>query len=573
MANLRRNFHFDELVTSDGMCTAPDPAVAEAGAKILRSGGNAVDAAVAATFAEGVVEPWSSGVGGSATMTIALRDPDRLVCVEGHMVAPAGVSNDLYPLAAEDKTRIGRLGVFDWPKVSGHVNLYGGRSVGIPGFVAALCTAHEVFGRLPLSEVLAPAVRLAADGCDINYFTGGFLTGDAKSLMRDEGCASVFLPRGLPLRGPTSLLPDRLVQAALARTLEAIGGNGPKAFYEGEIASSMAACVRAKGGGVLTVEDLAGYHASVFEPPLVGRYGRFDIAGAPKAGLATVLQALNLYDAQVRDEGVPEGEGPHDDPVAWARALFLAFTDRLRYMTTDPSVQIPWAGLRSRSYARALLAAEGDGTEAPDPASFSGEDATAAGVPGRPASGGFTSHVTTADRHGNLVSVTGTVLNSWGARLLDPATGVLFNNGMGYFDPRPGVRNGIYPGRMVLSAMTPVILSEDGRGPMCAVGASGGPRIISGVAQIIAALATGRVSLQEAIEEPRIHAETREVMLDTRWPDAASEALTSAGFTVNPTEELPTSGNFARPNGIIIDPDGRRRSGVDPIRPGDAAAG
>jgi gamma-glutamyltranspeptidase/glutathione hydrolase len=289
-------------------------------------------------------------------------------------------------------------------------------------------------------------------------------------------------------------------------------------------------------------------------------------------GSPTVVQALYLYDGQVRPPGRVEGEGPHDDPVAWAKALRFAFRDRLRYMTADPDVVVPWEGLRSREYAYQLLKAERDGRQLPDPTGFSDERATPPTSPSHSAAGGFTSHISVGDRDGNLVSVTATQLNSWGARLLDPETGILFNNGIGYFDPRPGARNGIKPHVRVLSAMSPTVLCDD-HGPVAALGASGGPRIISGVAQIVAALATGRVSLQQAIEEPRIHTELGEVYVDRRWPKGTAERIQDAGFTTAVIDEIPTTGNFARPNGVIIGPDGLRHSGVDPIRPGDAVVG
>jgi gamma-glutamyltranspeptidase / glutathione hydrolase len=567
---LTRTFHFDEVVTADGLVCAPDPLVAEAGAAVLRAGGNAVDAAVAAAFAEGIVEPWSSGVGGSATMTIALRDPDRLVVVEGHMSAPHAVSNEHYPLAPK-KTEEGRLGVFDWPQVVDNVNLYGAKSVAVPGAVAALCAAQERYGRLPREKVLEPAIELAGNGFRLNWFTAAFLCADARSLSRDPGCRDVFLPTGLPLPGPAARPGPRLLQPKLAATLELIGAKGAEAFYRGDVADSMVRCIH-DGGGLLDLDDLATYTPTVLESPMQKPYGRFTVVGSPTMGSPTVVQALYLYDELVRSDGVAEGLGPHDDGVAWAKALYLAFRDRYLYMSASPDVVVPWEGLRSRAYARAVLAADRDGTPAPDPARFSGEHADAATEASHPAAGGFTSHLSVGDHDGDLVSMTTTQLNSWGARLLDPETGVLFNNGMGYFDPRPGARNGIQPGVSVLSAMSPTILCEE-RGPMAALGASGGPRIISGVAQMIAGLATGRVSLQEAIEEPRIHAETKEVLLEKRWPAGTAEAIEAAGFSVELIEEIATSGNFARPNGVIIGPDGKRRSGVDPIRPGDAAVG
>ena len=225
----------------------------------------------------------------------------------------------------------------------------------------------------------------------------------------------------------------------------------------------------------------------------------------------------------------------------------------------------PGMGCARRTYAAQLLAAERDGGSLPDPAAVSGEVADPAAEPSRPAAGGFTSHLSVGDRDGGLVSMTTTQLNSWGARVLDPETGVLFNNGMGYFDPRPGARNGIKPGVSVLSAMSPTILCED-RGPVAAVGASGGPRIISGVAQIIAALATGRVTAaggDRGAPHPR----------RDQGRGAAGQALAggdSGGggggrlHRGGRSRKIATSGNFARPNGVLIEPDGRRRSGVDP---------
>jgi gamma-glutamyltranspeptidase/glutathione hydrolase len=148
---------------------------------------------------------------------------------------------------------------------------------------------------------------------------------------------------------------------------------------------------------------------------------------------------------------------------------------------------------------------------------------------------------------------------------------VILNGGMAYFDPQPGGMNSVRPGVKVLSAMTPLILADDDRGPFAAVGASGGRRIISGMAQIVADVEAG-LGLQEAIERPRIHAESRtHVALDTRWPGEAAAAVEAAGFTVVPTPEEPTTGNYGRPNGVLIGRDGTRRSGMDPKKPAGIA--
>jgi gamma-glutamyltranspeptidase/glutathione hydrolase len=430
---LTRTMHFDEIATPEGLVCAPDPHVAEAGASILRAGGNAVDAAVATAFAEGVANPWSSGIGGSATMTIAMRNPDRLAIVEGHMAAPSGVSNEAFPLAPA-RTGTGRLGVFDWPQVVDNVNLYGPKSVAIPGCVAALCEAQARYGRLPLDAVMQPAIRFAGDGVPINWYTASFIVADQVSLGRDPGCSEILLPGGRPLRPPSVRAADKIVQTRLADTLTLIAVKGPEVFYKGELASAI---VRFLGdrGGLFDIDDLATYTVVSSERPLQKPYGRYTVVGSPVMGSPTVVQALYLYDQLVRSEDVPEGEGPHDDAVAWTKALRLAFRDRLRYMTADPDVTVPWEGLRSREYAREVLKAEAEGTAPPDPTNFSGENADPPAAPNPSTAGGLTSHMSVGDRDGNLVSVTATQLNSWGARLLDPDTGILFNNGMGYFDP------------------------------------------------------------------------------------------------------------------------------------------
>ncbi len=415
---LTRTMHFDEIATADGLVCAPDPHVAEAGASILRAGGNAVDAAVATAFAEGVANPWSSGIGGSATMTIAMRNPDRLAIVEGHMAAPSGVSNDAFPLAPP-RAGSGRLGVFDWPQVVDNVNLYGARSVAVPGCVAALCEAQARYGRLPLEAVMQPAIRFAGEGVPLNWYTASFIVADQVSLARDPGCMEILLPGGRPLRPPSTRPADRIVQARLADTLTMIAVKGPEVFYQGELAAAIVRFLDDRGG-LFEIDDLATYTVVSSERPLQKRYGPYVMVGSPTMGSPTVVQALYLYDQMVRSDGVPEGEGPHDDPVAWARALRLAFRDRLRYMTADPDVTVPWEGLRSREYARQVLKAEAEGSEPPDPTDFSGEDADPPGPPNYSAAGGLTSHMSVGDRDGNLVSVTATQLNSWGREFLIP---------------------------------------------------------------------------------------------------------------------------------------------------------
>jgi gamma-glutamyltranspeptidase / glutathione hydrolase len=553
-----------EVVTDGALVVGPDQRIADAGAAVIREGGNAVDAAVAAGFATGVVEPWAAGLGGSATITIAMRDPARCAVVEGHMVSPSGVRIEQYPLASAGVGEELIEQAFGLAPVVDQANLYGARAVTTPGAVACLVAAHDTYGRLPRAKVLEPAIALAADGFRINYLTAAYIAGVAGRIAGEPGLAEIFLPEGLPLRGPGASIADRLRQPALARTLEAIAAGGAEAFYKGRIARSIVDRVR-RDGGALDLDDLEGYRATVVEPPLRVRFRDLDLIGAPRTGLPTIAEALYLYDAMA------PGKDAAAHAVAWARAFYLAFGDRARYLTHDPSFPVPWEGLRSMAYALARLQAELTGGEAPDPGAFSSNGPV--GGSARPASGhpGHTSHLTAVDSDGNIASLTSTLLNTFGSLTMDSESGVVLNGGMAYFDPRPGAINSIKPGVTVLSAMTPLILADDRRGPFAGLGAAGGRMIISGISQIVAALSDPVSSLQEAIEAPRIHAESKSVLLETTWPEEAANAVAAAGFEVRPLPEGPTTGNFARPNGIVVGPDGRRHSGVDPKKPAGVA--
>jgi gamma-glutamyltranspeptidase/glutathione hydrolase len=565
-------YHCDEVTSAGGLVTGPDPLVAEAGAEALRAGGNAVDAIVAAAFADGVVEPPMAGLGGGVTMTLALRDPDRAVVVEGHMVSPLAATAEHFPIAAEQPDAAAAPGgwsvtFFDQPKVEGLVNVVGAKAVAVPGAVAALLAAHERFGRLSRRQVLEPAIRLAAGGFRVNWFIAACTASDVRNLSRDPGCRDLFLPHGAPLRGPLDRPGARFVQPALARSLELIAAEGADGFYRGEIGESIVATVQDLGG-LLTMEDLARFRPTIAEAAALP-YGPLTMLGAPTAGLPSVAAALYLYELGAGGD-IDGGVGIDDDAAAWARAVKLAFEDRLRYMTLDTGRPVPWAALASPAYAQARDAADRAGEAPPDPGTFSGAPAGAWPPAGAAGESGHTSHMAAVDADGNMASLTATVLADFGARVLDPATGILLNNGIAYFDPRPEMANGIRPGVQVLSAMAPIVIADRDRGPAVAVGASGGRRIISGVAQIVAAVRRGR-SLQEAVEQPRIHAESPRVLMETTWPLAAAEAVAAAGFEVVPVVEGPTTVHFARPNGVMIGADGVRRSGIDPKKPGGAA--
>ncbi|MFI6989460.1 gamma-glutamyltransferase family protein [Nonomuraea wenchangensis] len=564
-----------------GLVTAPDPRAAEAGAAMLRAGGSAVDAAVATAFATGVVEPFMSGVGGGAWLVIREPGAPTATTVSGPIRAPALATPEMFPLVPSGPG----TGLYGWPAVRDDANIVGPLSVGVPGAVAALCHAHARFGRLPLAQVLAPAIELAEDGHETNWFASAAICTDARTLRRFRSSAELFLPDGLPLRGPSMGPGDRLVQPRLARVLREIAAGGPDAFYRGRAARAIATTLAA-AGGLLREADFAGYQAEerqvapieigtiVAGATVAGAVGAGGIVaggigtdgtgtdgigtsalgagglrlyGPAATGVITVAEALQLV-AAARRRGLPPG------PALWARVLSHAMDDRLREVTTDEPA--PWTRLATAEYAAEVVDGWLAGRD-PGPREAGG-----------PPKAGCTSHMSAVDGDGMTVALTQTVLDLFGSRIVEPETGILLNDGMMYFDPRPGQVTSVVPGAAGLSAVSPLILEGPG-GAEATLGASGGRRIISAVAQIAARWHDG-AGLQEAVSAPRLHAEGRRVWLDRRAAAADERTageLAAAGFDVQIVAEEPTTWHFARPNGIARRAGGRWAAGVDLMKP------
>ncbi|GAA1000396.1 gamma-glutamyltransferase [Acrocarpospora macrocephala] len=514
-----------------GLVTAPDPRAAHAGALMLRAGGSAVDAAVATAFAIGVVEPYMSGLGGGAWLVIREPGARTATTVSGPIRAPGLARADMFPLAPGADP----AGLYGWPAVAGDANIVGPLSVGTPGAVAALCRAHARFGLLPLAEVLAPAIELAEEGHQTNWFASSAICAEARNLRGFPDSAALFLPDGLPLRGPSQGPGDRLVQPRLAAVLREIADGGPDQFYRGRAGQAIAAFVGARGGPLRTA-DLAGYEAVEAEIDPV-EIGPLRLYGPLSTGVVTVAEALQIVEAAGR-RGLDPG------PRLWARALARAFDDRLREVSPEQS---GWERLAGAEHAERVVAE----WHHPLP------------VTRGPAKAGCTSHLSAVDGRGMTVALTQTVLDLFGSRLVEPETGIVLNDGMMYFDPRPGQVTSISPGAAGLSAVSPIIVG--GPGGEAVLGASGGRRIISAVAQIIARWRDG-ATLQAAVEAPRLHAEGRRVWLDRRQESAAAD-LAAAGHDVQVVEEEPTTWHFARPGGVERRPGRGWAPGVDRMKP------
>ena len=499
-----------------GVVATQHQAASAVGARVLAEGGNAVDAAIAASVALATVEPWMSGLGGGGYMLVRPAGADRTWAISFGMVAPGGLDPADYPL-----TGAAGAEMFGWPAVKDDRNLRGPFAVAVPGQVAGLALACERFGSRPWADLLAPACALAERGMDVDWHATLAIAASAPELAADPGCAAAYLADGYPHASPwTGPLP-RIRLGRLAETLHRLAEAGPADFYKGEIARAICADMAALGGR-LAASDLAGYRAHVEEAP-TARYRDALVSTAP--GLTagpTLIDVLRRLAASFTPGEAPDGTAY----AAYAQALRDAYAERLRGM--------------------------GEGTGA-DRASC-------------------TSHLGAVDRDGTLVALTQTLLSPFGAKVMLPETGVLMNNGIMWFDPRPGEANSIAPGKRPLSNMCPTIVAlADGR--LAALGASGGRRILPAVAQLLSFLADFGMSLDDAAHCPRINVDGADLVeADARLP-AATLAMLEARFAlaVRPHGVHPSA--FACPNAVAWDPQAGTASGAAHVMSPNASAG
>ena len=557
----------NEATARGGMVAAKTAAAAEAGAETLRRGGNAIDAAVATAFTSGVVEPWMNGIGGGGFLVAHVPDRDEAVVVEFPMVAPAGATPDMFPLSGVGPD----TALFGWPGVVASANVVGHRSVAVPGTVAGLALALERFGTISLAEAMAPAIAYAEAGTPVTWHTTYTIARDLSSLSRFPATAAVFCDGGIPPVTIDQSRPEMLRQPDLAATLRRIADEGPRAFYEGEIAAAMADHLT-EHGAPFALTDLASYEARVV-PALIADYRGYQIVttGAGSGGTTLVETMRLLADSDLAAMG-------HNSPATLhllTQAVRQAFADRFAFLADPDFVDVPFEQLTSPAYARERAAAfrlDRIGPIRPGDAKLLGiAHGLSASMPeyigqlGQ-AADGSTTHLSVIDGNGLAVSLTQTLLSLWGSRVVVPGTGILLNNGMMWFDPEPGRPNSVAGGKRPLSNMAPAILTRHGRA-VASIGASGGRRIMPCQAQIVSNLIDHGLSMQPAISAPRVDASTPDLLVSARLPVATRQTLQALGHRLSERVETLGGGDFASPVGISRGPDGLLRGGADPYYP------
>lgn len=488
---------------SRGMVVTNHPLGSAAGAEMLAAGGNAVDAAIGALFALTVAEPMMVGIFGAGMTHLRLADGRHLV-IDNYTTAPAAARPDMYRPVSDA-----------WPdylRAEGDVNLIGLLSAGVPGTLKAWAEAIARFGRLDLETVMQPAIRHAERGFRATPYLVEAVTETAPDLARFPESARTFLPGGAPIKAG-----DLVVMPEYAATLRLIAAKGPGALYGGDLGATVAEYM-ARAGGIITLDDLARYE-TIERRPIRGRYRGFEIAGAPPptAGGLHLIEMLNILEG-FDPAGLGFGTAEYFHLIA--EVLKIGFADR-NACTGDPAfVDIPIERLTSKEHAaarRAQIRADRAGDYGV--------------VPGVAAGSAHTTHVTTADAEGNVVAMTQTLNNLFGARATVPGTGIILNNTMALFDPHPGTPASVAPGKRVTSSMAPTIVLRDGR-PAWALGLPGGVRIFTSVLQAVVNLIDHRMPLQEAVEAPRVWSQGQELEMEQDIPAAVRDALAAHGHRV-----------------------------------------
>lgn len=515
-----------QVEAKSGMVASAHTLASQAGVQILKAGGNAVDAAVAAAFAVGVAEPNANGIGGEGMMVIYLADTKTAVAIDYRSTAPATTS------------------------YKGTAPATGHQAVAIPGAVAGLTLALEKYGTMKLPQVLAPAIRIAADGFIVSPTLAGAIADNFEEIVKNEPLTKIVCDSGLPLEaGATLENPD------LAATLRAIAAGGRDVFYRGAIADTIVAEMKANGG-FITKEDLASY-AAIERKPIEGSYRGYRLVSAPPpvGGLAVVE---NMHLLEQFEVGKMKPLSPAYVHLM-AEVMRRGFADWSAFVGDPGFVDVPVDRLLSKPYATARA-----GEIKLD--RISGK--VAAGDPAKLSPS--TTSLSVVDKAGNMVALTQTIAESFGAKVVIQGTGIILNNEMKNFSSRGP--NAMAPGKRMRTTIAPTIVIKDGKA-FATIGTPGAARIISTMTLLLSNLIDYGMGIQEAIEAPRFFArdatgqEGNAIDVEARLPADTVTALTTMGYTIRPMKDFDLF--FGGAQGIIIDPKtGKRIGGADPRRDG-----
>jgi gamma-glutamyltranspeptidase/glutathione hydrolase len=504
-----------------GMVVTAGDQASTAGIEMMKRGGNAVDAAVAASFAISVIRPQSTGIGGGGFFLLYLAKNRETVAIDFRERAPLRATHDMFIRDGKAVPELSRNGPL---------------AVAVPGLVAGLVEVQKKYGTMPLKEVMAPAIHLAEDGFPIYPQLAGAIAYRAKLLGDSPATKAIYFREDRPLQEG-----ELLIQKDLARTLREISQKGKAAFYKGRVAKALVKEMKARGG-LITQEDLDKYRV-IYRTPLVDSFQGVQVHAMPppSSGGVLISQMLNIL------SGFPLGEFGFHTPKSihlLTETMRLAFRDRALYLGDPDFVSVPISMLSSQDYA-GTQRAKIDLTKAMP------SDAIPTAKPGKTESTS-TTHISIIDKDGNAVATTQTVNLYFGSGVLVSGTGIMLNDEMDDFSAQvsnPNAfgllgendANAIAPRKTPLSSMSPTIVTRDGK-VILVTGSPGGSRIISATLQVLLNVLAYNMSLPEAMFAPRIHHQwfPDDLLVEAKKddkPEGLVEALQQLGHKVTLVED------------------------------------
>lgn len=539
-------FEKKEIVAVNGVVSSAHRLASQAGVEMLLSGGNAVDAAAATSFAIGVVEPFMSGIGGGGVINIRLSSGE-CCAIDGFVQAPRRITS------------------FDW-------SLVGHKVAGVPGIVAGFALALEKYGTMSLGEVTKPAIRYAENGFKIDSYIASFIS---SQISRMNGAGVRLLSEdGFKTMGEG----DLLINKSLAKNLKLIGKEGRDALYKGKIAEMIARDME-ENGGLITMEDLAEYEARVYEPAMT-TYRDYELQGVPYAHggvtMAHMLNVLERFDTRELEYGT----------VKYYHILSEAqkrvFADRFNYYGDSHFARVPWKGLLSKEYAEELssqidMEKSSGAVEPGDPWRF---DDTYVKPDKKLKSSYFsstsgtdsdcTTSFSVIDKDRNMVATTQSNGSAFGSGVCVPGGGFFLNNfmymtGVAGFSPILWHPNYPEPGKRPVNNHSPTLAFKDGA-PFMAFGSPAGRRQQGACVQTFIHVVDHGMGIQEAISAPRAHCEGNTLWMESRIPEKIQGALRQMGHEV--VDMLKYTMFFGGLNGVQVNPKtGELHGGADPRRP------
>jgi len=536
---------------TQGMVVSAHPLATQAGLSMLQQGGNAVDAAVATTFAISVVEPFSAGLGGGGFLLMYQAKSNEIKALDFRERAPLNATKTMY--------------LDNQGNVRPNASTNGYLAVATPGTIAGLYEVHRKYGRLPWKTVIAPAIQLAETGLPVSWRFVSATKTRLPTLLKNPDAQKIFTHNG-----KTYQIGEQLVQPELAATLRSVSQN-PQDFYTGTIATAIAADMAANNG-LITQKDLQQYRPT-WRDPVCGDFRKARVCSMPppSSGGVHLLQILNIIgDTDLKTLGWHSPDALH----LLIESMRIAYADRATYLGDPDFIKVPVKALISPVYAQKRRqeinpqkATPSSQVKAVDPAVL--QRLTKESVE--------TSHLTVVDRDRNAVSLTFTVNLGFGAGVVAKGTGIVLNNEMDDFAIAPntpnafglvgGTANAIAPNKIPLSSMTPTIITENGRLRL-AVGSPGGSTIITTVLQIVLNVLVYDMDVRKAVAAPRVHHQWLPDRLNVESWGLDTLTIADLKRRGHQIEERPSWGNA---NAIVVMPDGSLEGAADPRGEGVAA--